>query len=82
MKELSVLDFKQLKEYAELEGSEVGEVCNLLLQITSYRSYVSDEFIESLEKEMKAQLKNFKDNCKIITRKVKSTQTIKELDWN
>ena len=83
MKKLSVLDYEQLKEYAELEGSELGEVNILLLQIINYRDYVSDEFKKALEKEMKTQLKYFKQQCKIITREVKvTTKLIKELSWN
>ena len=82
MKELSNTEYKQLKEYTELEGSELGEACNMLLEVLGYRDYLSKEFKEALEKEMKAQLKNFKDNCKIVTKKVKLTQVVKELEWN
>jgi len=82
MKELTNLEYNKITEYANLEGSELGEACNLLLQIRGYRDFLSAEFKESLEKEIKMNLKNFKDNCRIITKKVKRTDIIKELEWN
>lgn len=73
--------YTDLTEYTELEGSEVGEMCNLLLQLHNYTDYFSDEFKEALEIEMKNQLKNFKDKCKIVKREIKSVQIVKELEW-
>jgi hypothetical protein len=81
MKELSVLEHQQLVEYANLDGSELGEACSILIQMWDYRDYISNEFKEALEKELKTQVKNFKDNCKIVTKKVKLTQVVKELEW-
>lgn len=82
MKEFTATEHTKLKEYSELEGSELGEICNLLLEVRVYRDYISNEFKEALDKELKAQLKNFKDNCRIVTKKVQTTQTVKELEWN
>jgi hypothetical protein len=82
MKESVFKDFNQLKEYVELEGSELGEVGHLMLEIFNYTSYISEEFHDALVKEMRAQLKNFKDNCRIVTREIPCTQTVKELEWD
>jgi len=72
----------ELTKYSELEESEVGEACNLLIQIVDYPNYISDEFKQALKKEMKAQLLNFERNCIIVTKKVKSIRTIKTLEWD
>ncbi len=72
----------ELTKYSELEGSEVGEICHLLIQITNFPDYISDDFKEALKKEMKAQLQNFKDNCKIVTKKVKYSEIVKTLEWD
>lgn len=73
---------RELTKYSELENTELGEVCELLIQIVNLRYYISEEFKQALEKEMEAQLQNFKAKCKIVTRKVKTTEIIKELEWD
>ena len=70
----------ELEEYTRYEGSEIGDVCNLLISLHSYPDYLSSEFKEALEKEMKEQLINFKENCKIVEREIPG-YTIKELEW-
>jgi hypothetical protein len=70
-----------LREYATLEGSEIGEYCNLLLAISEYRSMQSDSFSKALVEEMEEQLKNFQENCEIVEKEVTSTHLVKELEW-
>lgn len=81
MEVLTNTEYNNFGEYINLEGSELGEACSLLIQMVSYQDYISEEFKEALTKEIKAQFKNFKDNCKIVTKKVKITQIVKELEW-
>lgn len=57
---------EELKKYLELEGTEIGEACSSLVNLTHHLDYVSDEFEEALIKELKAQLNNFKTNYRIV----------------
>ena len=76
---------RELKKYSELEGSEVGEACASLIQIIEIAGYpdnISDEFKQALKKEIKARLQFFKDHCKIVTKRVKYSEIVKELEWD
>lgn len=74
---------EELDEYAKLEGTEIGETCEALIQLTSFLDYVSVKFRKSLEVEISRQLKNFKDNSKIIEREVNmKVFKVRELEWN
>lgn len=75
-------EIKELEKYAIFEGSELGETLESLLHIKNYSDYVSDEFANELNKELKSQLKFFRKNCKIIKREVIHKETIEELEWN
>lgn len=73
---------EELREYAELEGSEIGEICLLLYDIYRYSPYMSESFRKAVEKEVKNQLQNFKDHCKIVDKSEVVTETWKELEWD
>ena len=72
----------ELQKYAELEGTEVGEFCSMLCQIAQYPDYMTNEFFAAVEKEIYAQLSNFKSNARIVETKKTLTHTITELGWN
>ena len=71
---------QELQDYADLEGTELGEVCSLLISIYNNSEYVSNPFKNEVIKEIKRQLKNFKENTEIEDREV-PVMTIKELVW-
>ena len=74
---------EELVKYAELEGSEIGELCLLLYDISRYFPYIlSESFEEEIKKEVKNQLQNFKDNCTIVDKFEEVTEKWKELEWN
>lgn len=74
---------EQLKNYAELEGSEIGEVSMWLCEFfESYNSYVSDEFLEVLAKEIESQLEGFEQNSEIVDEEITPTpRKVKKLVW-
>ena len=76
---------EELREYAELEGSELGDSCEMLILIyQSYSECFSDEFLCAMEKEIRFQLQYFKDNSKIIEITEVSPQKewiSKDLEW-
>lgn len=76
---------EELTEYANLEGSELGGLAGSLIEMyESYMDYVSDEFLKALEKEMRDQLDNFKENSAIVEEEITETITrkVKELVWS
>ena len=57
-----------LKKWADLDGTEVGQFCDALVTVVSYPDYIIDDgFRVALEKEIDKQLQNFKDNFTIET---------------
>jgi hypothetical protein len=56
---------EKLTEYCDMEGTEIGELCEALIWATYYPEYMSNEFEQALEKELLAQLKNFEENYTI-----------------
>lgn len=71
---------RELEKYAEVEGTEVGEVCQLLIQLAGDEDYVSEKFHKALVKEIKDQLKNFKRYYKIVEQTETITVTRRELE--
>lgn len=71
----------QLEEYAELEGSEIGESCMYLISLYRRRDYLSNHFINAVELEIDYQLDNFKENCRVVERESTHKYIIKELEW-
>ena len=52
----------KLEEFADLEGTEVGEMCQALLQLASYPDYMSEELRNAVAKEMMEQVQWFEEN--------------------
>ena len=73
----------ELTEYAELEGSELGDSCKLLIQVAYFHSYFTEEFQKSLELEIIAQLNHFKKNSRIVEKVLNPIiYKVKELEWD
>jgi len=74
---------EELRRYAELDGTEVGQACNLICTLaTSYGDYIGDEFKEAVYKEIETQLNFFKKNCKIVSETIPVQRTVYDLEWN
>ena len=78
-------DYEELSEYAQLEGTEIGEYCNSLLLMRDHHPShgMSETFDRELETELQHQLEMFRLNTRIVerTEEVKETRTYKELEW-
>jgi len=72
----------ELTEYANLEGSEVGEACRLLIALAGYESYLGDSFYLALVGELHDQLKNFKEHATIREEEIISRQIHRVIDWS
>jgi hypothetical protein len=75
-------DILELQEYANIEGSELGEACWALIGLFGYRDYISDECAEIIKNEILKQLKNFKENSEIIEEEETHTTKYQKLVWN
>lgn len=72
---------EQLKEYADLENDELGEVCRIMIDLAGYISYVSDEFYNALIKEIEDKLEFFKENTEIVEKPVTFHKKVRDLEW-
>ena len=71
----------ELMMYAELSGDETGEFCHTLLHAADYSYHMSDEFKVYLAKEIRYQLKMFKENTRIVETEGTYTQKFRVLEW-
>ena len=75
------LEIAKLTEYAELDGTEVGEMLGLLITIHQFESDMGDKFFKALEVEMQEQLHWFKTHTKIVQRDVTEIHKYRELEY-
>lgn len=77
-------DLNKLEEYARLEGTEIGELCKMLIGLyQSYQPFIQTKsFKKALDRELSAQLSNFKKYSKIVEREKKIIEKWKELEWD
>ena len=74
---------EELTEYAEAEGTEIGELCQFLITIRQYSDYfLNNETKKAIEAEIKSQLQNFKDHSFFSYRTVKQEKIVRELEWD
>ena len=72
---------EQLQTFADLEGSEVGEVLQLLLDIQSgYSDYISPHLEEVLEKQLLMFYQDFMENFEVVEHEEIFKRTVKSLE--
>jgi len=74
-------EIQELEKYLRLEGTEIGDACAALLNVSYYPDYVSKEFQKAIEKEIKSQLEMFKEQTRIVEREETYTRKVVELEW-
>ncbi len=84
MSDILITDITELAEYASLDGCEIGEYVNTLLQLRAYSEShgMTEGFSSELDKELTHWLARFKDETEI--EKVTEPQpdiTYKQLNW-
>lgn len=79
---LGIEDSKRLVKYAKLSNDEFGELLGLLISLCDYDSYISEDFADSLEKEIKSQLLWFDLNTTIVKKTKTMTDSWEELEMN
>ena len=72
---------KALTAYAEIEGTEIGEACSLLISLCGYKNYVSETFEEALRQEVIFQLNFLKERTKIVETEETYTRKCVNLEW-
>ena len=82
MKYAEILDTAdELKKYAQATGDELGETCSLLIQLSGYPSYLSENFYDVLCHEIEGQLLNFKTHSRIVEKSEMVEQKWKQIEW-
>ncbi len=71
-----------LRKYAELEGSNYGDMCLTMCQLLEQYTYISDDMLTALVIDMQKQLQYFKDNCEIVKRSITNTSQYVDLKWD
>lgn len=56
---------EELEKYADMEGTEKGELCHALLHVANYPDYMGYPFRLALEEEILDQLKMFKEKTRV-----------------
>ena len=77
LKNLSI----NLQKYSDLEGTELGEVCELLQQLKQKQPYISLDLYDLVINEMELLLKLFENDSKIVDRIDTEPRHYKELVW-
>lgn len=71
---------EELIVYANLDGTEWGEMITALQQLWQYRDYLSKELSEDLDQEILAQHEWSVNNLQIVEEKITETRTYKRLE--
>jgi hypothetical protein len=72
---------EELGTYTSLQYDEMSEACNMLMVLTGYQDYISDEFKKALLKELERQHKNYDENCEIVEHVETKEHKFMELVW-
>jgi hypothetical protein len=73
---------EQLREYAEFEMNSHQEMVEQLCNLSQYPDYMSQELWNAVIDEMKAELKNYKENATIVKTTETYTREIVDIEWN
>lgn len=81
---MDAMNISKLTEYANLDGCEIGEYVNTLLDLRTYSEShgMTEEFSSQLDDELEHWLARFKDET--VIKKVTEPQpdiTYSELEW-
>lgn len=72
----------ELEKYYSLEGDSRGEAMEALSRLSQYPDYISDELLDAVVTAMKAELKYYTENCKIVIKPETVIHDVAELEWN
>lgn len=73
---------QDLGERARLEGSELGEYWQLLMQMNQYEFCMSNEFKAAFNKELKQEIKRAQEDFDIVKEEETRTREVKHLEYN
>ena len=70
---------EELQKYTSIGNDEFSEAAELLLHLSRYKPYLSKDFNNALQKEVRRFLQNYQDFSVIKTKEI--THTITHLEW-
>lgn len=71
----------KLVECANLEETEIGEMWTFLVRLYDYKSYMSKEFVQALEREIKANVEYIEEHTEIVEEEYTTTRKVRNLEW-
>ncbi len=71
----------KLTEYAEYEYDSHTEALTAMCHLSQYPDYISQELWDAVVTAMKAELKNYTENTRIITTTETFTKEVTDLEW-
>jgi hypothetical protein len=72
---------KQLLVYSALDETEWGETVELLCALYQRRSYIGEELLTLLAKEIEENLEYAKEHAELTEETETFTRTVKRLEW-
>jgi L-fucose mutarotase/ribose pyranase (RbsD/FucU family) len=72
---------EELQKYIDIDGTEIGEACSALVNLSRYPDYISEECLVAVVKEMQTQLEMFKELCTIVETEETYTHKVVDLVW-
>jgi hypothetical protein len=72
---------EKLLEYAEYEYNSHTEAIEALCGLSQYPDYISQELWDAVIVAMKAELKNYTDNTRLVTTTETFTKDVIDLEW-
>jgi len=79
MTEMTSYKIEYIRQRTNLEGSELGETWALLIELYQYRTYLTDDLIKALEKELELTYEDLDKNWRVKETKEITEHWVKEL---
>lgn len=72
---------KELEEYANWEGTELGEMTSALISLSHYPDYMTEDLWKVVYRELEYTLKMFQQQTRWVEKETTYTRKVKELEW-
>ncbi len=80
MTQLTHEELTKLEEYAQLDGTEIGEMLVHALGLYRYTDYIGHDTTVALEAMLRETLEDFEENWQIVEEPQQITRTIRSLE--
>lgn len=74
-------EVRNLQDYADLDGTELGEYCQALIELQRFEYMMPKELVKKLRLEIESRLYWYRDNSRIITREETMARNVRSLQF-